>query len=80
MLPWQQYIMSHFYDHLVAGKSAGESLQEAMKWMRSKGSDVNQWAPFILIGDDVRFDFQKRGKISTVFFLAKGRLVSINSQ
>ena len=52
-------LMTHFYDHLFAGKSAGESLHEAMKWMRSAGYDVNQWAPFILIGDDVTFDFGK---------------------
>ena len=45
-----EQLMSHFYDHLVAGESAGESLHEAMKWMRSEGYDVNQWAPFILIG------------------------------
>ena len=50
-------LMTHFYDHLVAGESAGKSLQEAMKWMRTAGYDVNQWAPFILIGDDVTFDF-----------------------
>ena len=65
--PWMtkqltEQLMTHFYDHLVAGDSAGESLQEAMKWMRSKGYDVNQWSPFILIGDDVTFDFGK-GKI-----------------
>ena len=57
-----EQLMSHFYDHLVAGKSAGESLHEAMEWMRSEGYDVNQWAPFILIGDDVTFDFRKIGK------------------
>ena len=55
--------MTHFYDHLFAGKSAGESLHEAMKWMRSEGYDVNQWTPFIPIGDDVTFDFGKKGKI-----------------
>ena len=58
-----EQLMTHFYDHLVAGESAGESLHEAMKWMRSKGYDVNQWAPFILIGDDVTFDFGAKGKI-----------------
>ena len=58
-----EQLMSHFYDHLVAGKSAGESLHEAMKWMRREGYEVNQWAPFILIGDDVTFDFGKKGKI-----------------
>ena len=58
-----EQLMTHFYDHLVAGESAGESLHEAMKWMISKGYNVNQWAPFILIGDDVKFDFGKKGKI-----------------
>ena len=72
-----EQLMIHFYDHLVAGQSAGESLHEAMKWMRSKGYDVNQWAPFILIGDDVTFDFGKKGKIRSLktrafLFLAKG--------
>ena len=72
-----EQLMAHFYDHLVAGQSAGESLHEAMKWMRSKGYDVNQWAPFILIGDDVTFDFGKKGKIRSLktrafLFLAKG--------
>jgi len=58
-----EQLMTHFYDHLVAGQSAGESLHEAMKWMRSEGYDVKHWAPFILIGDDVTFDFGKKGKI-----------------
>ena len=57
-----EQLMNHFYDHLVAGESAGESLHEAMKWMRSNGYDVSQWAPFILIGDDVSFDFRKISK------------------
>ena len=31
-----------------------------MKWMRSNGySDVRDWAPFMLIGDNVTFDFGK---------------------
>ena len=55
--------MTRFYEHLVAGESAGESLHETMKWMKSEGYDVSQWAPFILIGDDVTFDFGKKGKI-----------------
>ena len=76
-----EQLMSHFYDHLVAGESAGESLHEAMKWMRSKGYDVKQWAPFILIGDDVTFDFRKTGmfslKTSTSLLIAKGSLYLI---
>ena len=48
--------MNHFYEHLVCGESASESLHQAMKWMReNRFSDVEQWAPFILIGDDVTF-------------------------
>ena len=48
--------MNHFYEHLVRGESASESLHQAMKWMReNRFSDVEQWAPFILIGDDVTF-------------------------
>ena len=58
-----EQLMTHFYDHLVGGKSAGESLHEAMKCMRSEGYEVNKWAPFILIGDDVTFDFGKISKI-----------------
>ena len=52
-------LMSRFYEHLVHGESASESLHQAMKWMRENGfSDFGQWAPFMLIGDDVSFDFQ----------------------
>ncbi|CAH3190076.1 unnamed protein product [Porites evermanni] len=48
--------MNHFYEHLVRGESASESLHQAMKWMReNRFSDVEQWAPFMLIGDDVTF-------------------------
>ena len=48
--------MTHFYEHLVRGESASESLHQAMKRMReNRFSDVEQWAPFMLIGDDVRF-------------------------
>ena len=50
--------MGRFYEHLVRGESASESLHQTMKWMRSNGfSEVRQWAPFVLIGDDVTFDF-----------------------
>jgi len=55
-----EQFMSRFYDHLVRGESASESLHKAMKWMRANGySDVREWAPFTLIGDDVKFDFGK---------------------
>ena len=53
--------MKQFYGHLVRGKSASQSLQESMKWMRGNPeySEVRKWAPFMLIGDDVSFDFSK---------------------
>ncbi|XP_078354202.1 uncharacterized protein LOC144638811 [Oculina patagonica] len=55
-----EQFMSRFYEHLVCGESASESLHEAMKWMRCNGySEVRQWAPFMLIGDNVTFDFEK---------------------
>lgn len=55
-----EQLMSRFYERLVRGESASDSLYEAMKWMRDNGySDVRYWAPFILIGDDVKFDFDK---------------------
>ena len=52
--------MGRFYEHLVRGESASESLHQAMKWMRENGfSDMEQWAPFMLVGDNVTLDFQK---------------------
>ena len=51
--------MRHFYEHLVKGKSAGNSLHQAMKWMRESDdfNAVMDWAPFVLIGDDVTLNF-----------------------
>ena len=58
-----EQLMSRFYEHLVCGVSASESLHEAMKWMRENGfSEVHEWAPFMLIGDNVSFAFPKKSK------------------
>ena len=55
-----EQLMTCFYEHLVRGESASESLHQAMRWMRGNGyPDVRDWAPFMLIGDDVTFDFGK---------------------
>jgi len=53
--------MKSFYLHLAEGRSAGESLNRAMKCLREseKFSEVKHWAPFVLIGDDVTLDFAK---------------------
>ena len=54
-----EQLMSRFYEHLVGGESASESLHQAMKWLRSNGfPEVCQWASFMLIGDNVTFDFK----------------------
>ena len=54
-----EHFMRRFYKNLMRGKSASESLHQAMKWMRDHGfSDVSEWAPFLLIGDDVKFVFE----------------------
>ena len=53
-------LMSRFYENLLHGKSASASLHAAMKWMRDHGfTKVSRWAPFMLIGDDVTFAFEK---------------------
>ena len=55
-----EQLMCRFYEHLVGGESASESLNQAIKWMRAHGYDmVWDWAPFMLIGDNVTFDFWK---------------------
>ena len=60
-----QQFMSRFYEQVVRGESASESLYQAMKWMRDNGySDVGQWAPFMLIRDNVSFNFGKCRKVS----------------
>ena len=55
-----EQFMRRFYEHLVDGESASESLHEAMKWMRGNGfASVDDWAPFMLIGDNVTLQFGK---------------------
>ena len=55
-------LMKHFYKHLVRGESASESLHQAIQWLRSNGFPKPcQWAPFVLMGDNVTFDFMQKG-------------------
>ena len=51
--------MESFYQHLAKGRSASEALNRAMNFMRESDefSDVRYWAPFVLIGDDVKLEF-----------------------
>jgi len=50
--------MRLFYQHLVQGKKASEALNCASNYMRESTdfSEICQWAPFVLIGDDVTLD------------------------
>ena len=58
-----EQFMSRFYEHLYRGVSASESLHQAMKWMRDNGfAEVSEWAPFMLIGDNVTFEFGNKSK------------------
>ncbi|RMX43111.1 hypothetical protein pdam_00006902 [Pocillopora damicornis] len=58
-----EQLMSRFYEHLVRGESASESLHQAMKWMRKNGlTKLSEWASFTLIGDDVRLESEKQRK------------------
>ena len=59
--------MSRFYEHLYRGESASESLHQAMKWMRGHGfAKISEWATFMLIGDNVTFDFGNKSKCKHV--------------
>ena len=51
--------MKSFYQHLARGQSAGMALNLAMKFLREseKFCSMKYWAPFVLIGDDVRIEF-----------------------
>ena len=54
-------LMKHFYKHLFRGESASESLYQAIQWLRSNGfPKPRQWAPFVLMGDNVTFDFMEK--------------------
>ena len=50
--------MRVFYQHLVEGKKASEALNLATNYMRESKDfgKISQWAPFVLIGDDVTLD------------------------
>ena len=53
--------MKNFYQHLVKGISASESLNQTMNRMREpeEFNAVKYWAPFALIGDDVTLKFAR---------------------
>ena len=56
--------MKNFCQHLSVGKSASVALHQAMKSLRDSDSEkrsaVKNWAPLVLVGDDITLQFGKR--------------------
>ena len=52
--------MKSFYQHLKEGKTASAAVQQSMKFLRESKefSETRYWAPFQLIGDDVKIEFE----------------------
>ncbi|XP_044167747.1 tetratricopeptide repeat protein 28-like [Acropora millepora] len=52
--------MKSFYQHLKEGKTASAALHRSMKSFRESEefSEMRYWAPFQLIGDDVKIEFE----------------------
>ena len=52
--------MKSFYQHLKEGKTASAAIQESVKFLRESKdySEMKYWAPFQLIGDDVKIEFE----------------------
>ncbi|XP_044183534.1 tetratricopeptide repeat protein 28-like, partial [Acropora millepora] len=52
--------MKSFYQHLMEGKTASVAVQQSIKCLREseKFSEMRYWAPFQLIGDDVKIEFK----------------------
>ena len=52
--------MKSFYQHLKEGKTACSAVHESMKLLRQSEnfSGVKYWAPFQVIGDDVKIEFK----------------------
>ena len=52
--------MKSFYQHMKEGKTASAAVHQAMKSLREseKFSEMRYWAPFQLIGDDVKIEFE----------------------
>ncbi|CAH3045351.1 unnamed protein product, partial [Porites evermanni] len=53
--------MKSFYQQLASGESASVALQRAMKCLRDSHdySAPKHWAPFVLMGDDVKIELEK---------------------
>ena len=52
--------MKSFYQHLREGKTTSAAIHQTMKFLREseKFSEMRYWAPFQLLGDDVKIEFE----------------------
>ena len=52
--------MKRFYQQLKEGKTASAAVQQSMKFLRESEeySEMRCWAPFQLIGDDIKIEFE----------------------
>ena len=52
--------MKSFYQHLKEGKTASAAVQQSIKFLRESEqfSEIRYWAPFQLIGDGVKIEFE----------------------
>ena len=52
--------MVSFYQHLKEGKTVSTAVHQAIKCLRESEqfSETRYWAPFQLIGDDVKIEFE----------------------
>ena len=52
--------MKTFYQHLKEGKTVSAAVHQSMKSLRESEefSEMRYWAPFQLIGDDVKIEFE----------------------
>ena len=53
--------MKSFYQNLKEGKTASAAVQESMNFLRESEQffKMKNWAPFQLIGDDVKIEFEE---------------------
>ena len=58
--------MKRFYQHLKEGKTASAAVHQSMKSLRESEefSEMWYWAPFQLIGDDVKIEFEANDDVS----------------
>ena len=57
--------MKSFYQHLKEGKTASAAVHQAMKSLREseKFSEMRYWAPFQVLGDDVKIEFEAKDDV-----------------